>query len=108
MELSISHFHLQKPTILETTKKRIILIGAGKTGEKITREIRSHFNSPFHVVGFVDDDISIQGSTLHGVKVIGLIKDLPNLPIEYDEIVITAPSATGDKLRKIINICKSL
>ena len=101
-----SHFHLKKPISSETIKKRIILIGAGKTGEKITREIRNNFNSPFHVVGFVDDDISIQGSTLHGIKVIGFMKDLPNLSIEYDEILITAPSATGDKLRKIINICK--
>jgi len=101
-----SHFHLQRSNKAEKIKKCLVLIGAGKTGEKITREIRSQFNSSFHVVGIVDDDPTIQGSTLHGIKVIGFIKDLPSLTIEYDEILITAPSATGDKLRKIINICK--
>ena len=29
-----------------------------------------------------------------------------NLSIDYDEILITAPGASGDNLRRIIDICK--
>ncbi|MBT6866282.1 MAG: polysaccharide biosynthesis protein, partial [Candidatus Marinimicrobia bacterium] len=76
-------------------------------GEKIIREIIGTPSSPFTVMGFVDDDISIQGASLHGFKVLGTVKDLPNITIKYDEILITAPSATGDQMRKIVKVSKS-
>ena len=31
---------------------------------------------------------------------------MPNINIKYDELLITAPSATGDQMRQIIKICK--
>ena len=88
-------------------KKKLILIGAGKTGEKITREIKGDINSPYKLVGIVDDDLSIKNSTIHGVKVLGTILDLTKIQIEFDEILITAPSATGNQIRKIVKICKT-
>ena len=101
------HSHYQpKSRGKELNKKKLILIGAGKTGEKITREIRGDFSSPYHLIGILDDDISIQNSTIHGIKVLGTIKDLTRLNIEFDEILITAPSATGDQIRRIVKHCK--
>ena len=50
-------------------KKNIVLVGAGNTGEKIAREIKTSANSPYNLVGFFDDDLSIKNSTLHGVKI---------------------------------------
>ena len=106
VRLYFSHFH-HSSAGRTIHKKRIILIGAGKTGEKIIREIIGTPSSPFTVMGFVDDDISIQGASLHGFKVLGTVKDLPNITIKYDEILITAPSATGDQMRKIVKVSKS-
>jgi len=106
VRLYFSHFH-HSSAVRNIHKKRIILIGAGKTGEKIIREIIGTPSSPFTVMGFVDDDISIQGASLHGFKVLGTVKDLPNITIKYDEILITAPSATGDQMRKIVKVSKS-
>ena len=106
VRLYFSHFH-HSSAGRTIHKKRIILIGAGKTGEKIIREIIGTPSSPFTVMGFVDDDISIQGASLHGFKVLGTVKDLPNLTIKYDEILITSPSATGDQMRKIVKVSKS-
>ena len=88
-------------------KKRLILIGAGKTGEKISREIKSSSNTPYTVVGLVDDDISIQGKTIHGNKVLGTVKDLSKISIQFDELLITAPSASGNQLRQIVTFCKA-
>ena len=106
VRLYFSHFH-HSSAGRTIHKKRIILIGAGKTGEKIIREIIGTPSSPFIVMGFVDDDISIQSASLHGFKVLGTVKDLPNITIKYDEILITAPSATGDQMRKIVKVSKS-
>ena len=85
------HTHYQSnPIKMNFNKKRLILIGAGRTGEKITREIKGTNDTPYELVGLVDDDLSIQKSTIHGVKVLGTISDLPKLKIEVgvtDELV---------------------
>lgn len=88
-------------------KKRLVLIGAGKAGEKITREIKNNSESPFNIVGFVDDDLSIHGESIHGIRVLGNVDFIIKMAGKYDEILITAPSANGNQLRRIINICKS-
>ena len=101
------HTHYQGITKKINNKQRnLILIGAGKTGEKIAREIKNDSNSPYNLIGLVDDDLSLKNSTIHGIKVFGTISDLPSLDITYDEILITAPSATGDQVREIVRICK--
>ena len=87
-------------------KKSLLLIGAGKTGEKIAREIITPSNSQYSIIGFVDDNKEKHGALLHGKKIFGSVNDLPNINIKYDELLITAPSATGDQMRQIIKICK--
>ena len=85
---------------------KLLLIGAGDTGEKIARDILSNSNNEFNIVGFLDDNVEKIGSSIHGIPVIDRIATLSNLSIDYDEILITAPGASGDNLRRIIDICK--
>ena len=85
---------------------KLLLIGAGDTGEKIARDILSNTNNEFNIVGFLDDNVEKIGSSIHGIPVIDRITTLNNLSINYDEILITAPGASGDNLRRIIDICK--
>jgi len=85
---------------------KLLLIGAGDTGEKIARDILSSSNNEFNIVGFLDDNVDKIGSSIHGIPVIDRIATLNKISIEYDEILITAPGASGDNLRRIIDICK--
>ena len=85
---------------------KLLLVGAGDTGEKIARDILSNANNEFNIVGFLDDNVEKIGSSIHGIPVIDRISTLSNLSIDYDEILITAPGASGDNLRRIIDICK--
>jgi len=73
--------HLQLNTILENNadKKKLILIGAGQTGEKIAREIINSNSSPYDIVGFVDDSPTKRGAMLHGYKILGGVADLENI-----------------------------
>ena len=102
-----SHFKNQPIFGKVQSKKRLILIGAGKTGAKIAREILDTVDSPYEVAGFIDDDLDKRGARLHGIQVLGTTADLENLVIPFDELLITAPAATGDDLRRIISACKS-
>ncbi len=101
-----SHYH--KDTVIKqsTPKKRLLLIGAGKTGDKIAREILTTSRDQYIISGFIDDDINKHGAMLQGKKIYCGLDNLPNLNIDYDEILITAPSATGDQMRRIVGICK--
>jgi FlaA1/EpsC-like NDP-sugar epimerase len=102
-----SHFKNQPIFGKVLSKKRLILIGAGKTGAKIAREILDTVDSPFEITGFIDDDLDKRGARLHGIQVLGTTADLETLTTPFDELLITAPGATGDDLRRIISACKS-
>ena len=96
-----SHYHEDSVLTNSNPKKILILIGAGKTGEKNrSKEIRTTSRNQYVLAGFVDDDIEKHGALLHGKKIFCSVEELPNLKIKYDEILITAPSATGDQWRK--------
>jgi FlaA1/EpsC-like NDP-sugar epimerase len=102
-----SHFSpIKKVAKNKVVKKKIILIGAGKTGEKITREIINSHDVGYQVVGFVDDKFDRIGRRIHGYMVLGNIASLENMDLSYDELLITMPSATGDQMRVIVDICK--
>ena len=101
-----SHYHSDSSFKSKDSKKTLLLIGAGKTGEKIAREILSTSRGSYAIIGYVDDNVEKHGALLHGRKIFCSIKDLINLKVKYDELLITAPSATGDQMRRIVEICK--
>ena len=87
--------------------RHVLVVGAGKAGQAIVREIRSNANLKMQVVGFVDDDPLKRRELFQGVKVLGEISDLESI-IEktgIDEIIIAIPSATGGRVRDIVNSC---
>ena len=101
-----SHFDAKnnyKPLSL----KNIIIVGAGKTGDKICRELMTSFREKYNVVGFCDDDPEKQGAMIHGKKVFCKVLEMQNLSVIFDEIVIAAPSATGGQMRQIVLSCKN-
>tara|TARA_Y100001970_G_C14224767_1_gene854925 strand:- start:836 stop:2731 length:1896 start_codon:yes stop_codon:yes gene_type:complete len=101
-----THYHKDSPLKNPIEKKKLLLIGAGETGEKIAREIMTTAKNQYSIVGFVDDDIKKQGALLHGKQIFSSITNLPSLKITFDELLITAPNASGDQMRRIVDICK--
>ncbi len=49
--------------------KRVVIYGAGETGFVVKRVIMSNPDQGFNVVGFVDDDKSLQGKKMNGIPV---------------------------------------
>lgn len=89
--------------------RSILIIGAGGAGEKMYREIMDNLNLNCQVVGWLDDDRSKWGLSLHGRKVYGGVEMLPRVISQekVDEVLIAIPSATGPQMKRIIEICKS-
>lgn len=86
--------------------KRTLMIGAGNTGEHVLRELMDNPAINMHPVGFLDDDRGKVGQEIHGVPVLGLVNQIEKIGVDYDEILICVPSATGAQMRRIVEICE--
>jgi len=86
--------------------KRALVLGAGRSGAMLERELRHR--GAFDVVGFLDDDQRLRGAQVHGVPVLGVIDQLPRVVNETgaDLVVIAIPSATNLQMRRIVEICE--
>lgn len=89
-------------------RKPVLLVGAGRGGVLVVREIQARGDMDIEVVGFVDDDPLKQGTVIHGVRVLGTIRDLPRLVRELgiDHVVITIAETRRQLLRRIAEICQ--
>ncbi|MFL6289916.1 MAG: polysaccharide biosynthesis protein [Thermoanaerobaculia bacterium] len=89
-------------------RKPVLLVGAGRGGVLAVREIQARGDFDIEVMGFVDDDPLKQGTVIHGVRVLGTIRDLPRLVRELgiDHVVITIAETRRQLLRRIAEICQ--
>lgn len=87
----------------------VLLIGAGRAGMLVAREI-ARGNTDLHIKGFVDDDPIKQGSMIHGIKVLGTTEDLPRLvsELKVNQVVISLAQAARKDFRRILDICESI
>ncbi len=85
-------------------KIRIVIIGAGKAGELIAHDISTNPDSPFSVIGFIDDDTKKVGTQINDISVLGTTADLRDIITEnfIQELFIAIPSERGKTIRKIV------
>ncbi len=87
---------------------RLVVIGAGTAGVALVRDIQQH--AAARVVAFVDDDGTLRGRRVLGVRVRG---DLGELRAVVDatastRAVLAIPSASSDLVKRIANTCGEL
>jgi FlaA1/EpsC-like NDP-sugar epimerase len=81
------------PKVKREEKINVLIVGAGDLGEQVLRAIKSSPQSQYLPIGFVDDDPAREGILIHGLKVLGKIKDIPKIAKEnlIEEIIIALP-----------------
>ncbi len=90
----------------QDSKKYILLVGAGDTGQTILRQTQNNPKYHTEVIGFLDSDKNKLGAKIHGVPVLGNVKSMNKLNLQYDEIYICIPTASRSQIRKIVDECK--
>ena len=86
-----------------------ILIGAGRGGWLLARELDQRPELGIEPVAFVDDNPALIDSIVHGIPVVGTTADLPEITRIYgaEMALITIASADGRDLRRIAESCKA-
>ena len=87
--------------------RRMLIIGAGHTGEKVLREVYENPDSKVQVIGFLDTNPGKKGRAIHGVPVLGDLALLERPPVAFDEILIALPSVRGEVMRRIVDACEA-
>lgn len=98
-------YQLIDPNTNEGEKRRIVIVGAGDAGEMMGRDFQRV--PGYEVVGFIDDDPDKHGTDIHGCRVLGDSHSIPSVveDLHVDDILLAMPSASGDDIRRILNIC---
>jgi FlaA1/EpsC-like NDP-sugar epimerase len=91
----------------DTTRRRVLVVGAGDAGEMLMREIVRAHSHRYEPVGFVDDNPVKIGERIHGVPVLGPISMVSEIVERegVDEIVVAIPSISGRQMRRILDMC---
>jgi FlaA1/EpsC-like NDP-sugar epimerase len=90
----------------QRTAKRLIIIGAGRAGEMLAREMLR--DGSFIPIGFVDDDPILRRSEIHGIRVLGSVDNIEVYADKYDAeiIVIAIPSASNEQMQRIVSMAE--
>lgn len=87
-------------------KNKVLIIGAGYAGDLLVRDMhRSDSDAP---VAILDDDITLIGAEIRGVKIYGDIEQAQEIinQLGVDWIAIAIPSASRAQIQSIVEICE--
>lgn len=101
--------HRNMNGVSDVEAKRTLIIGAGEGGRILYNSlIGSKTAGEIDVIGFVDDDPNKVKTYLSGVKVLGKIKDLPDLIQAHDinMVTIAIPSMSRKNYEKFLILLK--
>jgi FlaA1/EpsC-like NDP-sugar epimerase len=84
-------------------QKRVLIVGAGDAGSMILKDFLRNPSLGMYPVGVVDDDLRKIGRSLHGVRVLGGLSEIPAIAKhhEVEQIIFAIPSATSEITREV-------
>src|SRR3954468_17944611 len=88
--------------------RRVLIVGAGDGGRLVLREILRNPELRLNPVGFVDDNPTLRGQRIDGVRVLGATTDLRRIldEAEPDDVTIATQPAPGDLRARVVRACR--
>jgi lipopolysaccharide/colanic/teichoic acid biosynthesis glycosyltransferase len=93
-----------------TIRERVLIVGLGASAQHTAWLLEHLFNSKyFYIIGFVDNDLIIQGMRYYGSKVLGKWDEIPALVKKHDigVIIMADYRVDNQSYRSLKEICAS-
>ncbi|MBE7018512.1 MAG: polysaccharide biosynthesis protein [Ruminococcaceae bacterium] len=84
-----------------------LIVGGGSAAKLLIEDILRNQQNLYRVVGIIDDNPQKVGRSIHGYRVFGSRKDIPQVAKaqNVEVIIIAIPSVDQASLQKILSIC---
>lgn len=95
-------------TVVRGHVRRVLLVGAGATGNLVAKELRRQNPVRVAVVGFLDDDPAKRSAKIQGHRVMGRIDDLPDVARKQavEEVIVSMARAPREVVRRVVRLCE--
>ena len=92
----------------ESGRDRVMIIGAGRAGQTLIKEMLSSSRMNVQVCCIIDDNPNKKGRVLEGIPIVGNRYDIVDAVKKYhiNRIIYAIPATTGKNRKDILNICK--
>ena len=92
----------------DTKPQRILVLGAGTSGDMLVRDMLRSPVGGYVPVGFLDDQAYLHGGKVQGVPVLGSINQVVEIveSLLIDVIVIAMPAATDEQMQRVVELCE--
>jgi len=115
--ISVTLLSLEKILLIQSFKhaspredsyKHLLVVGTGKRAEKFVQMVKQRPEWGIKIVGIIDDEPEKIGIDVSNIKVIGLLKDIPNILHEkiIDEVVFIVPRLWLSRIEQSILSCE--
>ena len=86
-------------------RSKVLILGAGKTGQLVAKALREEQNLGYKVAGFLDDDPEKAGTLIEGIKVHKGIEKAERYigRSGISSVIIAIPGAGKERLNELIN-----
>ena len=89
--------------------KRVLIVGAGRSGEMLVRDLLRNQERLYLPAAFVDDDPIRIGKEIHGIPVISTCDAIPQVvaKLRIDIILIAVTRASSKQMQRILSFCEA-
>ena len=90
-------------------RTKVLIVGAGDAGSSIGRDMLVNKKSKYFPIGYIDDNLSKQGMSIQGIKVLGTRHEIPAVlkANTVDEVLIAIPSFRSEDIRAVMEIIRN-
>jgi FlaA1/EpsC-like NDP-sugar epimerase len=88
--------------------KRVMIVGAGDTGQQLAWELQHNRSQPYRGVCFIDEEAALKGKRVHGLQVVGGRYNIPHAieSFRIDLVAIAIASPKLSELQEIFALCE--
>jgi exopolysaccharide biosynthesis polyprenyl glycosylphosphotransferase len=86
--------------------KKVLIVGAGKVGQQIASTLMENPWTGFALVGFLDDNLSLQSDKVLSFPVLGTLDQARSIVKTFDvddEVIIALPSMSNPRIVEVIH-----